>query len=54
MKKLQVGNLPFSVTQENIRTELANLGMHAEPITIVRDRNTGQPRVCSTIDARSF
>ena len=44
MKKLYVGNLSFSVTEENIRTEFANLGIHTDSITVVRDRETGQPR----------
>jgi RNA recognition motif-containing protein len=44
MKKLYVGNLSFSVTEENIRTEFANLGIHTDSITVVRDRDTGQPR----------
>ena len=44
MKKLYVGNLSFSVTEENIRTEFASLGIHADSITVVRDRDTGQPR----------
>jgi len=44
VKKLYVGNLPFSVTEENIRAEFANLGIRADSITIVRDRDTGQPR----------
>jgi len=44
MKKLYIGNLSFSVTEENIRTEFANLGIHTDSITVVRDRDTGQPR----------
>lgn len=44
MKKLYVGNLSFSVTEENIRTEFAGLGIHTDSITVVRDRDTGQPR----------
>lgn len=43
-KKLYVGNLSFSVTEETIRTEFANLGIHADSITIVRERDTGQLR----------
>jgi len=39
-----VGNLSFSVTEETIRTEFANLGIHADSITIVRERDTGQLR----------
>lgn len=44
MKKLYVGNLPFSATEENIRSEFAGLGIHPDSITVVRDRETGQPR----------
>ena len=44
MKKLYVGNLPFSVTEENIRTEFAGLGIQTDSITLVRDRETGQSR----------
>ena len=44
MKKLYVGNLPTSVTEENIRTEFVNLGIHPDSISIVRDRDTSQPR----------
>jgi RNA recognition motif-containing protein len=44
MKKLYVGNLPFSVTEEDIRTEFAGVGIQADSITVVRDRETGQPR----------
>lgn len=44
MKKLYVGNLPFSATEENVRTEFANLGISTDSITVVRDRDTGQPR----------
>jgi len=44
MKKLYVGNLPFSVTEENIRTEFAGLGIQTDSIAVVRDRETGQPR----------
>lgn len=44
MKKLYVGNLAFSATEEDIRSEFGNLGIHTESITVVRDRDTGQPR----------
>jgi cold-inducible RNA-binding protein len=44
MKKLYVGNLSFSVTEENIRSEFAGLGIQTDSITVVRDRETGQPR----------
>lgn len=44
MKKLYVGNLAFGATEEDIRREFENLGIHAESITIMRDRDSGQPR----------
>ena len=44
MKKLYIGNLPFSVTEENIRAEFAALGIQTDSITVVRDRDTSQPR----------
>jgi RNA recognition motif-containing protein len=44
MKKLYVGNLPFGATEEDIRREFENLGIHIESITVMRDRDTGQPR----------
>jgi len=44
MKKLYIGNLPVSATEENISTEFANLGIRTDSIKVVRDRDTGQPR----------
>jgi RNA recognition motif-containing protein len=44
MKKLYVGNLVFTVTEENIRTEFGNFGIHTDSVTVVRDRDTGQAR----------
>ena len=44
MKKLYVGNLAFGATEEDIRSEFENLGIHTESITVMRDRDTGQPR----------
>ncbi len=44
MKRLYIGNLPFSATEENIHTEFANLGIQTDSIKVVRDRDTGQPR----------
>jgi len=44
MKKLYVGNLAFGATEEHIRKAFGNLGVRTESITVVRDRETGQPR----------
>ena len=50
MKKLYVGNLSFSVTEENIRFEFSGLGTQTDSITIVRDHETGQPRGFSFVE----
>ena len=43
MTKLYVGNLPFSATEETVRTAFAAHGA-VESVSIVMDRATGQPR----------
>ncbi len=43
MKKLFVGNLPFSATQEEIRNLFAEFG-EVERVSIITDRDTGKPR----------
>jgi RNA recognition motif-containing protein len=41
--KLYVGNLPFSATEETVRTAFAAHGT-IDSIALVMDRTTGQPR----------
>ena len=41
--KLYVGNLPFSASEESLRTAFAAHGT-VESIALVMDRTTGQPR----------
>jgi RNA recognition motif-containing protein len=41
--KLYVGNLPFSATEETLRTAFAAHGA-VESLALVMDRDTGQPR----------
>lgn len=43
MTKLYVGNLPFTVTEENLRTLFAPHGT-VEKISLITDRETGKPR----------
>ena len=43
MTKLYVGNLPFSATEDTVRTAFAAHGT-VESIALVMDRATGQPR----------
>jgi RNA recognition motif-containing protein len=43
MTKLYVGNLPFTATEESIRTLFAPHGT-VEKISLISDRDTGRPR----------
>ena len=43
MTKLYVGNLPFSATEDAVRTAFAAHGA-VESVAVVMDRTTGQPR----------
>lgn len=43
MSKIYVGNLPFSVTEDGLRTLFAQHGA-VESGALINDRETGQPR----------
>jgi RNA recognition motif-containing protein len=43
MSKIYVGNLPFSATEESVRTLFAQHGT-VETISLIMDRETGRPR----------
>jgi RNA recognition motif-containing protein len=43
MSKIYVGNLPFSATEEAVRTLFAQHGA-VESVALVMDRETGRPR----------
>jgi RNA recognition motif-containing protein len=43
MKKLYVGNLPFNVTEDQLRQKFAEHGT-VESVSVITDRATGQPR----------
>ncbi len=42
-KKLYVGNLPFSVTEDSLKEMFAQFGT-VESVNIITDRYTGQPK----------
>lgn len=44
MKKLYVGNLPFQATEQDISNWLKQAGATAASVSLVTDRETGQPR----------
>ena len=43
MSKIYVGNLPFSATEDAVRTLFAQHGT-VESVALITDRDTGQPR----------
>lgn len=44
MKKLYVGNLPFQASENELQELFTNAGISVTTITLVRDRQTGDPR----------
>jgi RNA recognition motif-containing protein len=44
VKKLYVGNLPFSVTEDSLQEYFAQAGINPSAINLIRDRFTGQSR----------
>jgi len=43
-KRLYVGNLPFSATEEEIRNLFEAEGRKVENVSVISDRETGRPR----------
>jgi hypothetical protein len=43
MKKIYVGNLPFSATEEQVRTLFGTHGA-VQSVSLINDRETGRPR----------
>lgn len=44
MKKLYIGNLPFSSTEDQLNEWFAQIGVTPSAVTLIRDRFTGQSR----------
>jgi len=44
VKKLYVGNLPFQASETELQELFTNAGISVTTITLVRDRQTGDPR----------
>jgi len=44
VKKLYVGNLPFQASENELQELFTNAGISVTTITLVRDRQTGDPR----------
>ena len=43
MKKIYVGNLPFSATEDEVRSEFSEFG-NVISVALINDRETGRPR----------
>ena len=44
MKKLYIGNLPFSATEEQLNEWFSQVGVTPSAVNLIRDRFTGQSR----------
>ena len=44
MKKLYIGNLPFSATEEQLQEWFSQVGVTPSAVNLIRDRFTGQSR----------
>ena len=53
MKKLYVGNLPFSVSEEQLQEWFGQAGVNPSAISLIRDRFTGQSRGFAFIEIAS-
>jgi cold-inducible RNA-binding protein len=53
VKKLYVGNLPFSAAEEQLQEWLGQLGVTASAISLIRDRFTGQSRGFAFVEIAS-
>ena len=53
MKKLYVGNLPFSSTEEQLQEWFAQVGVTPSGVNLIRDRFTGQSRGFSFVEVPS-
>ena len=52
MKKLFVGNLPFTATEDDLRTLFATHGT-VESVAVITDRETGRPRGFGFVEMQS-
>ena len=52
MSKIYVGNLPFSATEESVRTLFAQHGT-VDSVALISDRDTGRPRGFGFIEMSS-
>ena len=50
MKRLFVGNIPFRLTEDELRALFQEAGVAAETVTIARERDSGRSRGFAFVD----
>ena len=53
MKKLSIGNLPFSATEEQLQEWFSQVGVTPSGVNLIRDRFTGQSRGFAFVEINS-
>jgi len=53
VKKLYIGNLPFSATEDQLNEWFAQVGVTPSAVTLIRDRFTGQSRGFAFVEVAS-
>ena len=53
MKKLYIGNLPFSATEDSVQEYFAQIGITPSAVNLIRDRFTGQSRGFAFVEIAS-
>ena len=53
MKKLYIGNLPFSATEDQLQEWFSQIGVSPSGVNLIRDRFTGQSRGFAFVEVNS-
>ena len=53
MKKLYIGNLPFSATEDQLNEWFSQIGVTPSGVNLIRDRFTGQSRGFAFVEVNS-
>ena len=53
MKKLYIGNLPFSATEDQLHEWFSQIGVTPSGVNLIRDRFTGQSRGFAFVEVNS-
>ena len=53
MKKLYIGNLPFSATEDQLQEWFSQIGISPSGVNLIRDRFTGQSRGFAFVEVSS-